>query len=112
MPGTIRKTPRRVIKDTPGRGAKAIGTARRLLDATQLRCYLDGLDTGFGLASRLLPFGGGHRIEHETGTGLHAGLMIAQEGGADGDGHVHIAGEVDVTYGTAIYAAWAFFKFV
>lgn len=86
MPGTIRKTPRRVIKDTPGRGAKAIGTARRLLDATQLRCYLDGLDTGFGLASRLLPFGGGHRIEHETGAGLHAGLMIAQEGGADGDG--------------------------
>jgi hypothetical protein len=56
--------------------------------------------------------GPGDRVGHHAGAGLHVQRVVLDDAGADGDGHVHVAGKAEVAAGAAVDAALDGFELV
>src|SRR5699024_8181124 len=65
----------------------------------------DGTQGGRGLGLGLAVLHGGVRVGHHTPAGLHVSGAVLEAGGADGDGRVHVNGEVDVADRVPVDAA-------
>ena len=64
------------------------------------------------LVHRLQRLGGVDGVGHDAAAGLDVGAAFAEQGRADGDGHVHVAGEVQVAHHAAVDAAAVRFELV
>src|SRR5690625_744120 len=66
---------------------------------------LDGAHRRLGLGSGLEVLGARVGAGHESGTRLHGGHRAGDHRGADGDRHVHLTGEIEITDRAAVDAA-------
>ena len=74
------------------------------LYGTELRRDLNRLDTGLGFVPGFLPLTFGDRVQHNTRTSLYARMVVPNECRADGDRHIHIPAEIEITGGAAVNA--------
>ena len=80
--------------------------------------HVDGFGEGGGFVDGLVVFVGGNRIGDDAGAGLEVDFPVGgifggdDDHGAQGDGHVHIVGEVDVADGAGVGSAAGRFKFI
>ena len=100
-----------VLRGAAGAGGSGVGKGLGR-DVVQGTGGVDGAQRGGGLVDGFQGFGGVDGVRHDAAAGLDVGAPFPEQGRTDGDGHVHVAGEVQVAHHAAVDAAAVRLKLV